>query len=52
MHAIVTNNFVRGAVTGLGFVNIGAAIAELVSMFAARRVNEPIVTIGRSAIED
>jgi hypothetical protein len=53
MHAFATNNFVRGAVSGLGLVNIGAAIAELVSMFAARRVDEPIVTIGRSsAIED
>ena len=53
MSAIITNNFVRGAVTGLGLVNIGAAVAELVSMFAARRVDHPVVTIGRSsAIEE
>ena len=53
LHAIVTNNFARGAVTGLGLVNIGAAIGELVSMFGARRPDESIVTIGRSsAVED
>lgn len=49
MHVIITNNFVRGAVTGLGLVNLGAAVAELVSMFAARRVDPTIVTIGRSS---
>jgi hypothetical protein len=49
MHVIITNNFVRGAVTGLGLVNLGAAIAELASMFAARRVDPTIVRIGRSS---
>jgi hypothetical protein len=53
LHAIMTNNFTRGAVTGLGLVNLGAAIGELVSMFGARRADEPVVTIGRSsAVED
>ena len=53
LRAIVTNNFARGAVTGLGLVNIGAAVAELVSMFGARRASEPLVTIGRSTpVED
>jgi hypothetical protein len=53
MHVIITNNFARGAVTGLGLVNLGAAIAELASMFAARRVDPTIVTIGRSsAVEE
>jgi hypothetical protein len=53
LHAIVRNNFTRGAVTGLGLVNIGAAIGELVSMFGARRSDESVVAIGRStAIED
>ena len=53
LHAIVTNNFARGAVTGLGLVNLGAAIGELASMFGARRADESMVTVGRStAVED
>jgi hypothetical protein len=35
--ALITNNFVRGAVTGLGLVNIGAAVADLVGMFLNRK---------------
>jgi len=31
------NAFVRGAVSGLGFVNIVAGLAELFSMFPPRR---------------
>ena len=34
---LISNNFVRGGVTGLGFVNICAAAADLFGMFAARR---------------
>jgi hypothetical protein len=53
VHPIVTNNFVRGAVTGVGLVNLVAAVGELVSLFAARRLRDPIITIGRSsALED
>jgi hypothetical protein len=33
---VATNNFVRGAVTGLGLVNLGAALSELASLIAAR----------------
>ena len=33
---IITNNFVRGAVTGLGVVNLFAGIAELAHLFAVR----------------
>jgi hypothetical protein len=36
VRAAMTNNFVRGAITGLGIVNIGAAVADLVGMFMAR----------------
>jgi hypothetical protein len=36
VQALATNNYVRGAVSGLGAVNIGAGIAELVAVFAAR----------------
>lgn len=37
VHALITNNFVRGAVTGLGLVNICAAVADLVSLFLNRK---------------
>jgi len=33
---VLTNNFVRGAVTGLGAVNVVAGLADLVLLFAAR----------------
>ena len=36
LRAILTNNFVRGAVTGLGFVNLYAGFADLALVFAAR----------------
>jgi len=36
LHAVLTNNFVRGAVSGLGLVNILAAVAELADMFGGR----------------
>lgn len=45
IHAFVTNNFVRGAVTGLGLVNIAAAIGELVSMFMSRREHDAPVSM-------
>jgi len=32
----VTNNFVRGAISGVGVVNLVAGFAELVPMFATR----------------
>jgi hypothetical protein len=34
--AIVTNNFVRGAVTGLGLVNLVAGFADLALVFLSR----------------
>lgn len=34
--AILTNNFVRGAVSGLGIVNVLAALAELADTFSGR----------------
>lgn len=52
LDAVVTNNFARGAVTGLGIVNLLAAAAELVSLFLARRVHDAIISIRSSAVED
>jgi hypothetical protein len=40
------NHFVRGAVTGLGFVNLFAGFAELAPVFAIRR--SPDVPVGDS----
>lgn len=34
---IARNYFVRGAISGLGLVNVGAAVTELVGLFALRR---------------
>jgi hypothetical protein len=34
--AMLTNNFVRGAVSGLGVVNLVAALGELADMFGGR----------------
>ena len=33
---LFTNHYVRGAVTGLGLVNLSAGISELLAMFGAR----------------
>lgn len=47
----LTNNFVRGAVSGLGLVNVAAGIAELLSLFSAQRRPEQIVSLGRTSSE-
>ena len=36
LRVILTNNFTRGAVSGLGVVNLLAALAELAEMFGRR----------------
>jgi hypothetical protein len=36
LRAIMTNNFVRGAVTGLGVVNLSAGLVDLVRLFSMR----------------
>jgi len=40
LQAVLTNNFVRGAVTGLGLVNLVAGFADLALVFAARERQE------------
>lgn len=37
LRPVLSNNFVRGAVSGLGVVNLLAGIAELAPVFGARR---------------
>jgi hypothetical protein len=38
LHVVITNAYVRGAISGLGLVNLVAAVSELRSLLAARRV--------------
>jgi hypothetical protein len=34
---ILTSNYTRGAITGLGLINVWAALAELADVFSSRR---------------
>jgi hypothetical protein len=36
LEAVISNNFVRGAVSGLGVVNLLAALGELADLFGSR----------------
>jgi hypothetical protein len=51
IHALMINNFVRGAVSGLGIVNMLAAVAEMHSFFAERRVDHVLSLNNRAAEE-
>jgi hypothetical protein len=51
VHAFITNNYVRGAVTGLGLVNIFAAVADLVGMFMARKSGSTLSILSQPAEE-
>ena len=47
---IITNNFVRGAVSGVGLLNLMAGLIELVSMFMGRPARS--VSIGSHFAKD
>ena len=51
VHELITNNFVRGAVTGLGLVNICAAVADLVGMFLNRKSASTLSIVSQPAEE-
>lgn len=36
LRSIITNNYVRGAVMGLGLINVWAALSELADIFHGR----------------
>ena len=36
LEALLTSNYVRGAISGLGLVNVGAALVELADFFSNR----------------
>jgi len=40
LRTVLTNNYVRGAVSGLGFVNLFAGFADLALLFTARDHSE------------
>ena len=41
VHGVITNNFVRGAVSGLGVINVSAGVSELISLMLSRNVERP-----------
>jgi hypothetical protein len=38
IHVVITNNFVRGAVSGLGLINIFAGLGEIIAILLARNM--------------
>jgi hypothetical protein len=48
LHEIIRNNYVRGAVSGLGVVNLLMGFNELASVLLARRRMETMETIEQS----
>ena len=42
LHSLMTNNFMRGAVSGLGVINVSAGLVELVSILMARASDRPV----------
>jgi hypothetical protein len=47
VHALMINNFVRGAVSGLGVVNVAAALGEMLDFLSERRISDHIVTLNQ-----
>lgn len=45
IHTIIRNNFVRGAVSGLGVVNLVSGLAELISILLARHSEAAPLTL-------
>ena len=39
LHAVITNNFVRGAVSGLGLINLLSGLGELFAIILARKTD-------------
>jgi len=52
LEALLVNNFVRGAVSGLGLLNLAAGFAEIWSFLAARQVSEHVASIRQPAPEE
>jgi hypothetical protein len=52
IHALMINNFVRGAVSGLGIVNMGAAIVEIHAFFSERRIEHHVISLNTPTAEE
>ena len=39
LHGVITNNYVRGAVSGLGVINLISGLGELISILLARNTD-------------
>jgi hypothetical protein len=39
--AVLTSNYTRGAITGLGLLNVWAALGELGDLFGSRKSEDP-----------
>jgi hypothetical protein len=52
VEAIATNTFVRGAITGLGLVNVLAGLAELGSLFMSRGPDQTASPVTPSSAAD
>ena len=50
VHAFITNNFVRGAVSGLGVVNIVVGLRELISMLFVRTSDVPTTPLSAAPL--
>jgi hypothetical protein len=51
--AVISNNYVRGAVSGLGVINVAAGIVELFSLLIARHVDRrPASSISPSHVTE
>jgi len=48
VQTFITNDFVRGAVSGLGLVNLLAGLTEIWAFLTTRHVPDPIVSISRT----
>jgi hypothetical protein len=48
LHTVISNNYVRGAVSGLGVVNLLMGFNELASVLLARRRVDTMETIEQS----
>ena len=52
LEPFLNSDYVRGAVSGLGLVNLLAGFVEIWSFLTTRHVSEPIVSISRAAPEE
>ena len=52
VHTLITNDFVRGAVSGLGVINIVAGMRELVAMLLARHHDAPTTPFSTAPLSE